>query len=58
MVYNGVSAYDKFYCTVTPEWGCSPFWRDSIVCKESCIASVIAALALMFGVNGPLGVEK
>ena len=31
---------------VAPEWGCNPFWRDSIVVNESCVPSVIAALTL------------
>ena len=36
---------------VTPEWGCNPFWSDSIDSNESY---VIAVLRLMLGVNGPL----
>ena len=43
---------------VTPKWVptpfCNPFWSDSIVFNQSSIASVIAALMLTLGVNGPL----
>ena len=37
-----------------PEWGCNPFLSDSIIFNENRIASIIAALMLMLGVNGPL----
>ena len=39
---------------VTPEWGCNPFSCDSIIFNENSITSVIAALTLMLGVDGPL----
>ena len=42
---------------VTPDLGCNPFWRNSIVCNENRITSIIAelsALTLTVGVNGPL----
>ena len=29
--------------TVVPEWDCNPFWSESIVFNESCIASIVAA---------------
>ena len=38
---------------VAPEWGCNPFSSDSIVFIENRIASVVAALMLMLGVNAP-----
>ena len=40
---------------VAPEWGCNLFSSDSFVFNENRIASVITALTLMLGVNGPLG---
>ena len=39
--------------TVAPEWGCNPFWSNSIVFNEICIASIIVGLTLKLGVNGP-----
>ena len=36
---------------VTPEWGCNPFWSDSILFSETSLDS---ALTLTLGVNGPL----
>ena len=39
---------------VAPEWVCNPFSSDSTVFNENGIASVIAALTLTLGVNGPL----
>ena len=47
--------------TVTPEWGCNPFWSDSILFNESYVASVMAALTLLtltLGVNGLLNGSK
>ena len=38
---------------VTPESVCNPFQSDSTVFNENRIASVIEALMLMLGVNGP-----
>ena len=38
------------------EWGCNPFWSNSILLNESCITCVITALTLlilMLSVNGP-----
>ena len=32
---------------VAPEWGCNPFWSDSIHFNESCVASVMAAMTLL-----------
>ena len=31
---------------VTPEWGCNPFWIDSLLFNQSSVTSVIAALTL------------
>ena len=39
---------------VAPEWVCNLFSSGSTVFKENRIASVIAVLMLMLGVNGPL----
>ena len=39
---------------VAPEWVCNPFSSDSTVFNETRIASVIAALMLTLGINGPL----
>ena len=39
---------------VAPEWSCNPFSSNSTVFNENRITSVIAALTLMLGVNGPL----
>ena len=39
---------------VAPEWGCNLFSSDSFVFNENRIASVITALTLILGVNGPL----
>ena len=39
---------------VASEWVCNPFSSDSTVFNENRIASVIAALTLVLGVNGPL----
>ena len=41
---------------VAQKWVATPFWSDSIVFNENRIASVITALMLTLGVNGPLGV--
>ena len=38
---------------VAPEWVCKPFSSDSTVFSENRIPSVIAALTLTLGVNGP-----
>ena len=40
---------------VAPERGCNLFWSDSILVNETHVASVITALMLTLGVNGPLG---
>ena len=39
---------------ITPEWVCNPFSSGSTVFNENRIASVIAVLMLMLGINGPL----
>ena len=39
---------------VLSEQGCNPFSRDSIVFNENSIASIVTALTLTLGVNGPL----
>ena len=39
---------------VAPEWVRNPFSSDSTVLNENKIASIIAALTLPLGVNGPL----
>ena len=31
----------------------TPFWSDSILVSESCVASIIAVLTLTLGVSGP-----
>ena len=36
---------------------CYSFWKDSILFNESCVASVIVALKLTLGVNGPLRIQ-
>ena len=39
---------------ITAEWSGNPFSMDSVVFNESSIASIVAALTLMFSVNGPV----
>ena len=39
---------------VLSEQGCNPISSDSIVFNENSIASIVAALTLTLGVNGPL----
>ena len=39
---------------IAPEWDCNSFSSDSTVFNENRITSVIAALMLTLGVNGPL----
>ena len=39
---------------IASDWGCNPFWSDSIGFNENSIASFIEALTLTLGVNGPL----
>ena len=39
---------------VAPEWSCNPFSSNSTVFNDNSMTSVIAALTLTLGVNGPL----
>ena len=41
------------YNEFASEWGCNPFWSNYIVCNQTSMASVIAALTLMLSVNEP-----
>ena len=43
---------------VAPDWSCNPFSSDSNVFNENRISSIIAALTLTLGVNGPLGSQN
>ena len=38
---------------VACKWVATPFWSDSIIFNENGIVSIIAALTLMLGINGP-----
>ena len=43
---------------VAQKWVATPFWSDSIVFNENRITSLIAALTLTLGINGPLRVHS
>ena len=43
---------------VTRKWVATPFLSDSIAFNESSITSVIAAMSLTLGVNGPINLDR